>query len=169
MARRAALVVLLMTVLMTPAPASAGGGCHHGNQAGQTEGNDPVVELSMNCFNPTVVHSPRGATVFFANRDRIPHLIEGVTWGHGELAAGERWSHEFDAAGTYPYSCRLHPGMNGVVVVGDALPIAAVAPVDDDDDDDEGWPPGPVVGAGCILVFFAFAAGRVSMRDRHAA
>lgn len=103
-----------------PDEASAGGGgCHSGSF---TEGMGTTVEIVDGCFTPTVLRVEPGTTVTFSNPHLVAHDVVGVTavWGPGsELPPGTSVTRRFDRSGTYPYSCTLHPGMNGVVVVGD--------------------------------------------------
>jgi hypothetical protein len=54
----------------------------------------------------------------------MEHHIAGVAgmWGTDfgrNLAPESRVSFRFDEPGTYPYSCYIHLGMSGVIVVGD--------------------------------------------------
>ncbi|MGH9177401.1 MAG: cupredoxin domain-containing protein, partial [Acidimicrobiales bacterium] len=105
-------------MLATPAPAGAGGGCH-AREA--TEQRTTVVEMQMNCFAPTVAHVEAGDTVVFRNADEVAHTVTGLSGsiaGTTNLTLGQEARHRFDAPGTYPYSCILHPGMVGAVVVG---------------------------------------------------
>ena len=117
----AAVVAVAATLVLVPLarPAAAGGACHRGYQEGQTEGTGATVEMTGNCFGPTVLRVEPGTEVTFVNRDQVVHRVDGVGWGSDEvLDAGDVATHRFDTAGTYPYSCNLHPGMSGVVVVG---------------------------------------------------
>lgn len=119
-------------VLATPAPAGAGGGCH---TPGPTEARATVVDMRMNCFAPTVAHVDTGDTVVFRNTDEVAHTVTGLAGTIGgvtNLLLGQEVRHRFDAPGTYPYSCILHPGMVGAVVVGGGTDGAA-APVGTED------------------------------------
>ena len=118
------LVLVVGTLVVTASPSAAGGGCH----TAQTEGEGTTVEMAGMCFTPTVLHVEPGAEVTFVNRDPLAHIALGVGWGEWkELGTGDRITHTFDSAGTFPYTCNLHPGMSGVVVVGegDVQPIAS--------------------------------------------
>ena len=77
-----------------------------------------------------------GATVTWTNKDSETHTVTGLgfRWGsEGDLLAGNAISYRFVQSGIYPYSCIIHPGMVGAVVVGDAgtptAALGAAAPV----------------------------------------
>jgi plastocyanin len=100
-------------------PASAGGGCH--SEAFSDEASTRV-ELTKNCFTPTVTRVQPGDTVTFNNTDPDAHTVTGAarTWGSDkEVLGGESVSYQFAEAGVFPYFCYLHPSMVGAVVVGD--------------------------------------------------
>jgi len=123
------LLAVLAATLLTAAPASAGGGCH----APATEGRGTTVALTDLCFTPTLLRVEPGSTVTFVNRDTTVHPLSrpGGEWGW-DGGAGERTSVRLDQAGTYPFFCYVHPGMVGVVVVGDGRGSGAqVVQVDD--------------------------------------
>ncbi len=116
------LVLAMGTLVVTASPSAAGGGCH----AGQTEGTGTSVEMRGMCFTPTVLHVDLGTEVEWVNRAPLAHVVVGVGWGEWkELGNGDAVTQRFTEPGTYPYTCNLHPGMNGVVVVGDAQPISS--------------------------------------------
>jgi plastocyanin len=163
-------------VLATPTAAAAGGGCH---MTERSERDTTVVEMRMNCFAPTVAHVETGDTVVFRNADEVAHTVTGLGGSIGgttNLVLGQELRHRFDAPGTYPYSCVLHPGMVGAVVVDggtdpgappvatrtgatvDAIPVAAVSK-----EGGRGWGTtrwAALAGAGTVLSIGAAAAGR---------
>jgi len=125
--RRAVFVVAAVfgMALGFAAPAAAGGGgCH----SPATEATGDVVEIKDACFTPSNLHVKPGQKVTWVNNDAIAHVVAGSTWGRfEEMGRGDQVSFRFDDAGVYPYTCYLHPGMNGVVVVGDVkTPSATV-------------------------------------------
>ena len=134
--RRTALVSTMVIAALTfgGAPASAGGGCFHG--VAPSDGTGDTVEMTANCFEATVLHVGPGAEVTWVNRDPYAHTVTGVggSWGDfTEIATGGSVSYRFDANGVYLYSCLIHQGMVGAVVVGDGsgdagLSAAAVVP-----------------------------------------
>jgi plastocyanin len=113
--------------------ALAGGGCHQGIGAAPAEGNATVVKIDGCTFAPTVTRVPVGTQVRFLNTSPQFHDVTGRNgeWGSDTLQDGQSFSHSFAVAGLYPYSCSLHPGMAGVVVVGSQVAAAEPAPVAD--------------------------------------
>jgi plastocyanin len=124
------LLAVLAATVLAAAPASAGGGCHAPATEGRVGTTVALVDL---CFTPTVLRVAPGSTVTFVNRDTIVHPLgrPGGEWGwDGEV--GDRTSVRLEQAGTYPFYCYVHPGMFGVVVVGDGRGTGAtLVQVDD--------------------------------------
>jgi plastocyanin len=136
MTRNGRILIVLATALgalLIPGTASAGGGCHEPMSQDDTPADmvDTVV-LAQACFAPSLLHVDPGATVTFLNEDTFAHNISATGWGHYEdLLSGERFTQTFHDDGIYPFSCTLHPGMNGAIVVGEETdaPAEAAAPV----------------------------------------
>lgn len=119
--RRLPAVALLLAVLaataLTAVPAAAGGGgCHRP----ATEARGSTLALTELCFSPTVLRVAPGSEVTIVNRDQLDHPLArpGGEW-YWDGNVGGRATVRFDKAGTYPFFCFAHPGMVGVVVVGD--------------------------------------------------
>lgn len=103
-------------------------------------------ELSLNQFFPATVSIAAGQTVTWRNDSYEPHVVAlgrqitpedplvfgapnpapGSEYGSGLAVSGlfggrplpaSGYSLRFTAAGTYPYTCAIHPGMAGVVEV----------------------------------------------------
>ena len=111
------LAVLAATVLdAAPAASAGGGGCHRP----ATEGSGDTLALTEMCFSPTVLRVAPGSEVTIVNRDTIDHPLSrpGGQWFWDGLA-GDATAVRMNEAGTYPFFCYAHPGMVGVVVVGD--------------------------------------------------
>ncbi len=118
-----ALGTALLAATAVAAPAVlAGGGCHAAAETIPAEGSSVTVRLEGCTFVPTITRVPVGAEVRFVNTSFGQHDITGrmYAWGSELLDSGESYAHRFMAAGLYPYSCSLHPGMAGVVVASDA-------------------------------------------------
>jgi plastocyanin len=114
----AAIAVTIASFAM-PRAANAGGGCH---EDATSDARATTVSLRRNCFAATVTRVDEGATVTFINEDEVAHNVTGAgyTWGgQPTLYQGDAMRQTFDANGVYVYSCLLHPGMVGAIVVGD--------------------------------------------------
>jgi plastocyanin len=165
--------------------ALAGGGCHFAGTSEPLTGEaaSTVVKMDGCTYAPTVTRVPVGAQVRFVNSSQTYHDVTGRNheWGTDVLDAGEEYRHQFATAGVYPYSCSLHPGMAGVVIVGspiaadaahvpdtaDIAPVAATAPVAPTSAENS---PLPYVAAGGfgLLGGLAIGAAIVARRRRPA-
>lgn len=118
-----ALLNLLLLVAVVPAVVRAGGGCHQPGLDGSTytEGPATVVRMDVCSFAPTIARVPLGTEMRFLNTSNSAHIVLGRngTWGSETLEPGAEFSERFTTEGTYPFSCPLHPGMVGAIVVGD--------------------------------------------------
>lgn len=113
-----------LALVFVPAVA-AGDPCYHGYTIpAVTTQATSTVKLEPCAFVPTITRIAPGDTVTFTNGSEFTHLVFGAnaTWGDrdAEIPAGGARSVRFDRPGTYPYSCALHRGMSGVIVVGDS-------------------------------------------------
>ena len=123
-----------LALVLAPAAVVAGDPCYHGYTVPpMTSEATATVNLEPCAFVPTAARVAPGTTVTFANISGEPHLITGAnaSWGDrdAEIAAGATRSVTFERAGIYPFSCSLHRGMTGVIVVGepDMSTVAAAA------------------------------------------
>ena len=99
---RALLIVAALTVSTWPVRAA-----------------DMEVNIDNFAFTPKELAVKAGTTIVFRNRDDIPHSVVG---SKGEfhskaLDTDDSFSFTFTKAGTYDYSCGLHPKMQGRIVV----------------------------------------------------
>jgi plastocyanin len=107
-----------------PATALAGGGCHGTmTQADATDRDEATIRMIDACFDASILRVDPGTSVTFTHEDPgLVHNVGGTEWGfYGEMRKGDTYAATFDDAGVYPFSCSYHPGMNGAIVVGDAL------------------------------------------------
>ena len=124
----AAVGLAVAVSVADPATTQAGGGCHMDDGAGYTEGSATVVRMDVCSFEPTVVRVAVGTNVRFLNTAQNDHAVSGRRnlWGSADIMApGSEFSERFTEAGIYPFSCPLHPGMVGAVIVGGAEPATA--------------------------------------------
>ena len=136
MKRRISTIVLVSTfallslaAIAIPTVVVAGGGCHAGADGSTYMEGDgtTVIRMDTCSFAPTVSRVAPGTTVRFLNTATIQHQVVGrsATWGSVLLDPGQEHSETFAAAGIYPYTCPLHPGMVGAIVVADRQAPAA--------------------------------------------
>jgi plastocyanin len=118
MRARLILVGLLsLTVVVLGADrAGAGGGCHDPDT---TERATVEIAYSGMCVHPGTTLARPGDTITFRNEDKLTHNLYGAGWGVGDLLPGAEASHTFTDPGTYAFTCTLHPGMVGTVVVAE--------------------------------------------------
>jgi plastocyanin len=81
-------------------------------------GQDIVVDNFS--FAPGTTTVAAGTTITWTNKDDVPHNIVSTErkFKSPVLDTDEQFSHRFDAPGTYPYYCSIHPKMTGQIVVG---------------------------------------------------
>ena len=70
-------------------------------------------------FTPEQLIVKVGETVTWTNKDPFPHNVTSSSgeFKSGNIAPDAQWTYRATAAGRYPYTCTLHPGMNGTLIV----------------------------------------------------
>jgi plastocyanin len=68
-------------------------------------------------YAPASASIPAGTTVRWVNASSAPHTVTGFGVDSGIIPVGGQFTYTFSRPGTYTYSCMLHPGMTGVIVV----------------------------------------------------
>ena len=115
------LVMLVMVVLISgcttttttqPAP----------TQTPVTTAPAPVsVAIKSSTFVPGTAGISKGTTVIWTNDDGVQHTVTSVPQGafdSGPIDPGKTYSYTFNQAGTFEYSCTIHPSIpHGNVVV----------------------------------------------------
>ena len=76
-----------------------------------------AVEIKNFAFSPAALAVNAGDTVIWTNNDSVPHQIKSSAFNSAPLSNGQTFSFTFDKAGTYDYSCAIHPSMKGQIVV----------------------------------------------------
>jgi plastocyanin len=81
-------------------------------------GPDEVWMQNM-AFNPSTLTVPVNTTVKWTNKDTMAHNVTSGTglFVSSTINPGGTYSYQFTATGTYPYSCTIHPGMTGTIIV----------------------------------------------------
>lgn len=79
-------------------------------------------------FDPQTLTVAKGTTVMWINNDQAAHTIvtddlgvagkpQAGQFGSVPLSPGDTLKHTFDAVGTFPYHCTIHPYIKGTVIV----------------------------------------------------
>jgi|SRR5665213_4399843 len=82
-------------------------------------GSKASVAIKNMAFIPDTITVKAGTTVTWSNMDGMTHTVTSNTslFNSGNLGSGLNFSYMFATAGTYGYSCIIHPTMKGVVIV----------------------------------------------------
>jgi len=76
-----------------------------------------TVTIQGFAFNPATLTVKAGTTVKWTNEDSAPHKIASNSFNSENLNKGDSFEFTFENAGTYAYSCRIHPSMKGEIIV----------------------------------------------------
>jgi plastocyanin len=77
------------------------------------------VNIDNFTFTPKELTVKAGTAIVFRNRDDIPHSVVGTNgvFHSKALDTDDTFEFTFAKAGTYGYSCGLHPQMQGRIIV----------------------------------------------------
>ena len=86
----------------------------------QSSVSSDIAGFALQGLNVTV-----GTTVTWTNRDSVLHTTtagqngawDGAGWDSPLLSQNQSFSHTFGQAGSFPYTCRVHPFMNATITV----------------------------------------------------
>jgi plastocyanin len=83
------------------------------------EAGPAIVAMTKFAFMPPTIEIKSGGSVIFINRDLVPHTATAGdgSFDTGTLRQNERKEIAFPAAGEFPYICRFHRHMTGIVRV----------------------------------------------------
>ncbi len=90
----------------------------------------PGCEETDECFIPSPANIAIGDTVKWVNDDTAAHTATSGAVGTGGpdgtfdsslIVSGNSFSFTFEEAGEFPYFCMVHPWMEGMVIVGEAM------------------------------------------------
>lgn len=84
-------------------------------------GIDEVAMTDSLKFVPSAMTIKAGDTVEWMNDGTAPHTVTSDDAGgplkSDNIDQGEKYSHKFDAAGTFKYHCSIHPQMMGTITI----------------------------------------------------
>lgn len=77
------------------------------------------VAIASFAFSPNSVTIAPGDTVTWTNNDGTTHTVTGNngSWGSGNLADAQTFTHQFNETGDFAYHCAIHASMTGLVHV----------------------------------------------------
>ena len=105
----------------TTRPVQPGGATATTAGTGATTGNGAAVQVIMKngAYDPATVTIKVGDTVTWTNQDTHQHNVvaDSGEFFSQPLSEGGTYGFKFTKAGTYPYSCSIHPGETGTVIV----------------------------------------------------
>lgn len=76
--------------------------------------------MSGFAFVPATVRAKVGDVIAWTNGDSAPHtatLKDDPACTTANLGTGESGGLTFDAAGSYPFFCKIHPDMKGTIEI----------------------------------------------------
>lgn len=86
-----------------------------------TQASVATVQASIDNFSfaPKQLTVKAGTTVVWANKDDMPHTVtsDDGAFASPVMDTDQNFQYKFDKPGKYPFHCKLHPTMTGVVVV----------------------------------------------------
>lgn len=115
------LVALLIALALALVGCSGSGGSGTTGTAGTTSGGTSgggatVVEKGF-AFSPASLQVAVGDTVTFTNEDSADHNVKIDGQELGAQSQGQSVTWTASKAGTFPYSCVIHPSMTGEITV----------------------------------------------------
>jgi plastocyanin len=95
-------------------PAAGGAACTPSTAAGEV-----AAEIADFEFSPADISATVGQTVTFTNNDSAPHTatLDDDSCTTENLNQGDSGGLTFNAAGSYPFHCAIHPDMKGTITV----------------------------------------------------
>ncbi|MEO8898448.1 MAG: plastocyanin/azurin family copper-binding protein [Candidatus Dormibacter sp.] len=102
---------------------AAGGGGPTIGTAGATGIGTPAKTVSATAdlkFAPTATSVKTGDVIQWTNTGSVPHNVTFDSYPDltsQNMAQGDTWEVKITVAGTYPYHCTIHPGMDGQITV----------------------------------------------------
>ena len=126
--KRAVAAGVLVALGVSPAAALFGG-----QAAAAVAVADERVTINGFRYGPGDLRVEAGHTVTWTNADDAPHTVTTTSGPQAvaspELTKGDSFRFAFTSAGTYEYTCALHPDMAGsVVVVPASAAVSGPAP-----------------------------------------
>lgn len=77
------------------------------------------VWIQNMAFNPATITVAAGTTIMWMNKDAVTHNVTSSTglFSSGSITNGGMFSYKFVTAGSFSYTCTIHPSMTASVSV----------------------------------------------------
>lgn len=76
-----------------------------------------TITIKEFTFNPDTLTVKIGETVTWVNEDGAVHTVNSSAFNSPNIKNGDTYKFQFTVAGTYEYTCGIHPYMKGKIVV----------------------------------------------------
>jgi plastocyanin len=76
-----------------------------------------TVQVTDNAFRPAQLTVPVGTVVYWIWNGQAPHDVSFGGGGSSPLQTTGQYERAFGTPGTYDYTCTVHPGMDGRIIV----------------------------------------------------
>jgi plastocyanin len=99
--------------------AGCGGGSKKSSTSSSGGGGGTAVSMKNIQFSPKSLTVKVGQTVTWTNDDSVAHNVTAGdgTFKSSTFGSGKTFSWKATKAGTFDYSCTIHPGMTGTLTV----------------------------------------------------
>lgn len=123
---RALIAVLALGLVVALAGCASGGGSTGGgygttpaggSSGGTTSTSGTTITEQNFAFSPSTLTVKVGDTVTFTNKDTAPHNVKIDGQELGSQGQGESKTWKATKAGSFPFSCVIHPSMTGQITV----------------------------------------------------
>lgn len=117
------LGVVAAVAVLSSGVVGACGGSSSGSGSSSTTAAEPAMSATVVAkdlsFKPSSVRLKAGGTVTWEFKDApTPHNVTAADKSYAsDNKTDGTYVHTYDQAGTYKYTCTIHPAMNGTVTV----------------------------------------------------
>jgi plastocyanin len=113
----ALVAVVALAGCSSSQPAAPSGGSSGGSTPSGGPAKTVAVSMASFAFDPANVDVAAGGTVTWTNNDSVGHTVKIDGKVSDTIDPKGTFSKTFAAAGTFPFSCTIHPSMTGNVTV----------------------------------------------------
>lgn len=93
--------------------------CSNTNQELQKKRFGDSIQIDNFKFIPSTIYITKGTTVTWTNNEGVSHqiLLKNINIESNVLQIKDTFNFKFDNIGEYDYICKIHPSMNGKIIV----------------------------------------------------